>query len=65
MFTIVQIGIIGGSGFDDPTLFENPVEKDVTTPFGNPSDVLIEGTIKGVPCVILARHGRKHQYQPR
>ncbi|XP_075986271.1 methylthioadenosine phosphorylase [Anticarsia gemmatalis] len=60
----IKIGIIGGSGFDDPTLFENQVEKEVTTPFGNPSDVLIEGLIKGVPCVLLARHGRKHQYQP-
>ncbi|XP_013190992.1 S-methyl-5'-thioadenosine phosphorylase [Amyelois transitella] len=60
----LKIGIIGGSGFDDPSLFENQVEKEVTTPFGKPSDVLIEGQIKGVPCVLLARHGRKHQYQP-
>ncbi|XP_050554408.1 S-methyl-5'-thioadenosine phosphorylase isoform X1 [Spodoptera frugiperda] len=60
----IKIGIIGGSGFDDPTLFENQIEKDVTTPFGKPSDVLIEGQIKGVPCVLLARHGRKHQFQP-
>nr|XP_049706322.1 S-methyl-5'-thioadenosine phosphorylase isoform X2 [Helicoverpa armigera] len=59
-----KIGIIGGSGFDDPTLFENQVEREVTTPFGKPSDVLIEGQIKGVPCVLLARHGRKHQFQP-
>ncbi|CAH1641789.1 unnamed protein product [Spodoptera littoralis] len=62
--TTKEIGIIGGSGFDDPTLFENQIEKDVTTPFGKPSDVLIEGQIKGVPCVLLARHGRKHQFQP-
>ncbi|XP_053620000.1 S-methyl-5'-thioadenosine phosphorylase [Plodia interpunctella] len=60
----IKIGIIGGSGFDDPTLFENQVERAVTTPFGDPSDVLIEGQIKGVPCVLLARHGRKHQLQP-
>lgn len=60
----IKIGIIGGSGFDDPTLFENQMEKQVSTPFGQPSDVLIEGQIKGVPCVLLARHGRKHQYQP-
>lgn len=60
----LKIGIIGGSGFDDPTLFENQTENDVTTPFGKPSDVLIEGQIKGVNCVLLARHGRKHQYQP-
>ncbi|KPI97746.1 S-methyl-5'-thioadenosine phosphorylase [Papilio xuthus] len=58
------IGIIGGSGFDDPNLFENPVELDLSTPFGKPSDVLLSGQIAGVPCVLLARHGRKHQYQP-
>ncbi|XP_072946199.1 S-methyl-5'-thioadenosine phosphorylase [Epargyreus clarus] len=60
----IKIGIIGGSGFDDPTLFENPVEHDITTLFGKPSDSLLEGSIKGVPCVLLARHGRKHQFQP-
>ncbi|XP_028158882.1 S-methyl-5'-thioadenosine phosphorylase-like isoform X1 [Ostrinia furnacalis] len=60
----VKIGIIGGSGFDDPTLFEDQTELEVTTPFGKPSDVLIQGQIKGVPCVLLARHGRKHQFQP-
>ncbi|XP_045454969.1 S-methyl-5'-thioadenosine phosphorylase [Melitaea cinxia] len=60
----MQIGIIGGSGFDDPNLFENPIEREITTPFGKPSDVLLEGNIKGVSCVLLARHGRKHQYQP-
>ncbi|XP_026316099.1 S-methyl-5'-thioadenosine phosphorylase-like isoform X1 [Hyposmocoma kahamanoa] len=60
----IKIGIIGGSGFDDPALFEDPIEREVTTPFGKPSDVLIEGRIKGVSCVLLARHGRKHQYQP-
>ncbi|XP_032521755.2 S-methyl-5'-thioadenosine phosphorylase [Danaus plexippus] len=60
----IKIGIIGGSGFDDPDLFENPIPRDVDTPFGKPSDVLLEGSIKGVSCVLLARHGRKHQYQP-
>ncbi|GBP43333.1 S-methyl-5'-thioadenosine phosphorylase [Eumeta japonica] len=59
-----QVGIIGGSGFDDPTLFENRKEVEVMTPFGSPSDVIIEGVVGGVPCALLARHGRKHQYQP-
>ncbi|XP_013168750.1 PREDICTED: S-methyl-5'-thioadenosine phosphorylase-like isoform X2 [Papilio xuthus] len=64
IFACANIGIIGGSGFDDPNLFENPVELDLSTPFGKPSDVLLSGQIDGVPCVLLARHGRKHQYQP-
>ena len=51
-----QVGIIGGSGLDDPHLFENVVSKTITTPFGCPSDELMEGEIEGVPCVILPRY---------
>ncbi|KAK3782520.1 hypothetical protein RRG08_061750 [Elysia crispata] len=60
----VKIGIIGGSGMDDPLLLEDRKEKKVTTPFGDPSDVLLVGTIKGVDCVLLARHGRRHEFSP-
>jgi len=60
----IKIGIIGGSGLDNPELLENRAEKVVNTPYGNPSDVLIEGTIKGVDCVLLARHGRNHSIMP-
>ncbi|PNF40251.1 S-methyl-5'-thioadenosine phosphorylase [Cryptotermes secundus] len=60
----VKIGIIGGTGLDDPDILENRKETSVTTPFGNPSDVLIEGKIDGVDCVLLARHGRKHTIKP-
>lgn len=31
---------------------------------GAPSDVLVEGKISGVDCVLLARHGRKHSIMP-
>lgn len=31
---------------------------------GAPSDVLVEGKINDVPCVLLARHGRKHSIMP-
>lgn len=60
----VKIGIIGGSGFNNPEFFEEGREHFVDTPYGPPSDVLIEGKIKGVDCVILARHGRKHTISP-
>lgn len=59
-----QIGIIGGSGLDDPNILVHRREKHVTTAFGEPSDVLIEGEIQGIPCVLLARHGRKHTVMP-
>uniref|UniRef100_T1J1L0 V-type proton ATPase subunit C n=1 Tax=Strigamia maritima TaxID=126957 RepID=T1J1L0_STRMM len=61
---MITIGIIVGSGLDDPDILENRKEIVVTTPFGNTSDALIEGTIKGVACVLLARHGRGSTITP-
>ncbi|KAH9515432.1 hypothetical protein Btru_014444 [Bulinus truncatus] len=60
----IKVGIIGGSGLDDPNILDNRQEKCVDTPFGKPSDNLIIGTVKGVDCVLLARHGRKHNISP-
>uniref|UniRef100_A0A3B3SL86 S-methyl-5'-thioadenosine phosphorylase n=1 Tax=Paramormyrops kingsleyae TaxID=1676925 RepID=A0A3B3SL86_9TELE len=60
----IKIGIIGGSGLDDPDILEGRTEKHVDTPFGKPSDVLILGKIKNVECVLLARHGRQHTIMP-
>ncbi|XP_064611148.1 S-methyl-5'-thioadenosine phosphorylase-like [Liolophura sinensis] len=60
----VKIAIIGGSGLDNPEILEDRSEKYVETPFGKPSDALILGTISSVPCVLLARHGRKHSIMP-
>lgn len=60
----IKIGIIGGSGLDDSQILESRSEKVVSTHFGNPSDVLIEGKIAGVDCVLLARHGRNHSIMP-
>ncbi|XP_066576441.1 S-methyl-5'-thioadenosine phosphorylase [Amia ocellicauda] len=60
----VKIGIIGGSGLDDPDILEGRSEKYVDTPYGKPSDALIVGKIKNVDCVLLARHGRQHTIMP-
>uniref|UniRef100_A0A1A9VKM5 S-methyl-5'-thioadenosine phosphorylase n=2 Tax=Glossina TaxID=44049 RepID=A0A1A9VKM5_GLOAU len=60
----VKIGIIGGSGLDDPDILEERKETSIDTPFGSPSDALIAGKINGVDCVLLARHGRKHDIMP-
>lgn len=60
----MKIGIIGGSGLDDPKILENSQEIQVDTKYGEPSSSLVTGTIGGVDTVILARHGRKHQYSP-
>lgn len=60
----VKIGIIGGSGLSNPEIFEGARECWLDTPYGKPSDALLEGEISGVPCILLARHGRQHSIMP-
>jgi 5'-methylthioadenosine phosphorylase len=60
----VKIGIIGGSGMDDPRLMKGIKEKRVRTPYGSPSSALTVGRINGVETVILARHGKDHSIYP-
>lgn len=61
---MTKIGIIGGSGLDNPDLFENPRDVAVSTPWGAPSAALKIGKIAGVDVVLLARHGREHTIPP-
>ena len=56
----VKIGIIGGSGLDNPDLFINPRDIHVQTQWGEPSSLLKLGAIAGVDVALLARHGREH-----
>ncbi len=61
---MVKIGIIGGSGLDDPDILQSPEELEMTTEYGAPSSTLMAGQIKGVDTLLIARHGRQHQYSP-
>ncbi|MFC1741014.1 S-methyl-5'-thioadenosine phosphorylase [Nanoarchaeota archaeon] len=61
---MVKIGIIGGSGLDNPDILKDAQDKTVTTPFGEPSSQLKLGKIEGVDVAILARHGREHTIPP-
>lgn len=36
----------------------------MNTPFGSPSDVLIEGKVGDTTCILLSRHGRDHDTSP-
>jgi 5'-methylthioadenosine phosphorylase len=60
----MRIGIIGGSGLDNPEIIKDPVTKEVETEYGVPSSPLVTGKIASVEVVILARHGQKHQFSP-
>jgi 5'-methylthioadenosine phosphorylase len=61
---MVKIGIIGGSGLDDPDILENAQDMQAETIFGKPSSPLKMGKIKGVDVVLIARHGREHTIPP-
>jgi 5'-methylthioadenosine phosphorylase len=61
---MVKVGIIGGSGLDDPDILKDPEEITIYTPYGSPSSPLLCGKIEGVDVVILARHGRDHSIFP-
>ncbi len=61
---MIKIGIIGGSGFDNPQILTNSTEVIITTPYGEPTSPLRCGKINGVDVVLVSRHGLKHQYSP-
>lgn len=61
---MIKIGIIGGSGLDDPDILEQQHDLIVDTLWGPPSAPLKLGQIAGVDVVLLARHGREHTLTP-
>ena len=61
---MVKVGIIGGSGLDNPDILKNSGETAIDTPYGRPSSALTCGSIEGVEVAILARHGKDHSILP-
>src|ERR1700723_1310934 len=60
----VKTGIIGGSGLYHMPGLTDTREVRVKTPFGEPSDAIVIGTLEGQRVAFLARHGRGHLYSP-
>ncbi len=58
------IGVIGGSGLYEIEGLADQHWVDVASPFGEPSDRLLAGTIGGARVVFLPRHGRGHRLSP-
>src|SRR5436853_3375356 len=58
------IGIIGGSGLYSMAGLTNTREIRVKTPFGDPSETIVLGTLEGKRVAFLARHGRGHRILP-
>lgn len=59
-----KIGIIGGSGLYKMDALKNVKEVKLETPFGDPSDAFIVGTLEDTTVAFLARHGRNHHLLP-
>ncbi len=60
----VRVGVIGGSGLYSMPGLENARELRVKTPFGDPSDAFVVGTLEGKRVAFLARHARGHRFLP-
>lgn len=60
----VQLGVIGGSGLYDLDVLEDVERVSLSTPFGDPSDEYLIGTLAGCRVAFLPRHGRGHRISP-
>lgn len=58
------IGVIGGSGLYAMAGLEDIEEVQLTTPYGDPSDAFVVGTLRGRRVAFLPRHGRGHRLNP-
>jgi 5'-methylthioadenosine phosphorylase len=59
-----KIGIIGGSGLYAMAGLADTREVRVRTPFGEPSDAFMLGSLEGQRVAFLARHARGHRISP-
>ena len=60
----MRIGIIGGSGLYDLEGLHQAEPREVRTPFGDPSDVIVAGRMGDREVFFLPRHGRGHRLLP-
>ena len=58
------IGVIGGSGLYEIESLESRRAIDIVTPWGAPSDSLLEGVMADTRVLFLPRHGRGHRFGP-
>jgi 5'-methylthioadenosine phosphorylase len=59
-----MLGVIGGSGLYEIDGLEGATWLEVETPWGQPSDQVLVGRLKGAKMAFLPRHGRGHRLSP-
>ncbi len=62
--TQTTIAVIGGSGLYDLDTLQDVTAHRVDTPFGAPSDPIVEGILSGRRMLFLSRHGKGHRFLP-
>jgi 5'-methylthioadenosine phosphorylase len=61
----LKIGLIGGTGLGQALVAATEgTRHEIDTPFGRPSDAIVETTWAGVPVLVLSRHGPGHVLNP-
>src|SRR5215470_9370436 len=61
---LASLGVIGGSGLYAMQGLSSAREVRIKTPFGDPSDAFVIGTLEGKQVAFLARHARGHRILP-
>ncbi|MFN8194183.1 MAG: S-methyl-5'-thioadenosine phosphorylase [Nocardioidaceae bacterium] len=59
---LAEVAVIGGSGFY--SFLEDPEQRTVATPYGEPSAAVSLGTVAGLRVAFLPRHGAGHEHPP-
>ena len=60
----MRLAIIGGSLLGKMQEFTRVTEERIKTPFGQPSDTFVSGTIDDIEVVYFNRHGNSHHLAP-
>ncbi len=60
----IKVGIIGGTGLGQILPTDQGRRHEIQTPFGSPSDAIIETELEGLPVLLLSRHGPGHLIPP-
>jgi 5'-methylthioadenosine phosphorylase len=58
----MKIGVIGGSGLDDPDIIKDLQSQNRATAYGEIS--VNSGKLNDIEIVFVARHGNRHQFSP-
>lgn len=60
----VVLGVIGGSGVYEIDGVDVVAQHDIDTPFGRPSDKIVEVRLEDRKAFFLPRHGKGHRFLP-